>query len=619
MKKKLSRIFQVSGLLAGILIFQNASAADNAWLAGGSDLLWTTTLNWNSGAEPQLSDEVIFGMTGIAAKGVVTTQLSKNYTVDTLRVGEKTPQTATFGSQWHTFDLGGNRLTVTNNTLFFGPTNNSNVNVCFSNGTLAVRGKVYSQAKLFKGNSWANKIEGKVVVDMKGLAEFSVDNTDFCVGGGVYGVPYIETAYGDSVLILSSGTNTIKTLDFAMGRDRPARENNCIYQRNQLELNGVSTFNADTISFGYCVTGTNLVSFGTQGARTLKMRNTAGTSLFAFNIGRNSRASSSFTPSISTVDFTGGTVDALISTLSIAQKVDSTSNKGIMEGSLIFGGGPGDTTTIFDITTVNMTLGTRTSVTNNALIDQRGGTFLFNAFNVISSTGVSAPDEKRRLILRNGVFASINSNAVTVPNLTELAFGHVGGTNSAVSLGQAGKGAMTLISAVVTLLSDAQVTVLVPVTLTGRIVSEAPVTFIKKGAEQLTISGTSHTFNGTTAIQEGTLRLGINNALPAASVLTLTAGSTLDMNGFSSTAQSLEGIGRLIVSTNSTLALTGALSANLEVVFDPSGFDPFKKYDVVTCTGTPSGSYTCEKPWVLLATPGKLTLCQIRSTMIRFM
>lgn len=142
---------------------------------------------------------------------------------------------------------------------------------------------------------------------------------------------------------------------------------------------------------------------------------------------------------------------------------------------------------------------------------------------------------------------------------------------------------------------------------------------VKGGAGQLTLSGTN-SYSGTTVIQAGTLRLGTNNAIPRASALMLTEGSTLDMNGFLSTAQSLAGSGRLMISTNSTLALTGALTANLEVVFDPSGFDPYKKYDIVTCTGTPSGTYTCStKPWILIASDGKLTLCQIRGTMVRFM
>ena len=142
---------------------------------------------------------------------------------------------------------------------------------------------------------------------------------------------------------------------------------------------------------------------------------------------------------------------------------------------------------------------------------------------------------------------------------------------------------------------------------------------VKGGAGQLTLSGTN-SYSGTTAIQAGTLRLGINNALSAANALTLTAGSALDMNGFSSTAQLLTGTGTLKMSATNTLSLTGALTANLEVVFDPSGLDPLMKYDIVTCTGTPSGTYTCgPKPWVLKATDGKLTLCQIRGTLIRFM
>lgn len=140
----------------------------------------------------------------------------------------------------------------------------------------------------------------------------------------------------------------------------------------------------------------------------------------------------------------------------------------------------------------------------------------------------------------------------------------------------------------------------------------------KTGAGQLTLGG-NNSYSGTTAIQEGTLRLGKDNPLPATTALTLSAGATLDMNGFSSFAQSLAGSGQLKVAPTGALLLAGGLTANLEVVFDPAGFDPFKKYDIVTCTGTPSGTYTCQRPWSLVASSGKLTLCQIRGTMIRFM
>lgn len=75
----------------------------------------------------------------------------------------------------------------------------------------------------------------------------------------------------------------------------------------------------------------------------------------------------------------------------------------------------------------------------------------------------------------------------------------------------------------------------------------------KQGAGTLLLDGASTYDGGNTNIDNGTLMIGVNNALPAGTIVRLGTGSTaatLDLNGFDQT------IGGLLVQTNSTTATT---------------------------------------------------------------
>jgi autotransporter-associated beta strand protein len=65
-----------------------------------------------------------------------------------------------------------------------------------------------------------------------------------------------------------------------------------------------------------------------------------------------------------------------------------------------------------------------------------------------------------------------------------------------------------------------------------------------------------NTYTGATTVSGGTLRLGIANAVSAGSAVTVAAGATLDMNGFSDTIGSLAGAGTV------TSSAAGAVTLN---------------------------------------------------------
>jgi len=75
----------------------------------------------------------------------------------------------------------------------------------------------------------------------------------------------------------------------------------------------------------------------------------------------------------------------------------------------------------------------------------------------------------------------------------------------------------------------------------------------KRGGSTLTLGG-ANTYTGTTTISEGTLNLGVANAIPSKSAVTVGSGATLSLNGYNDTVASLAGPGT--VNNNSATDVT---------------------------------------------------------------
>ncbi|MFN3932581.1 MAG: beta strand repeat-containing protein, partial [Brevundimonas sp.] len=117
--------------------------------------------------------------------------------------------------------------------------------------------------------------------------------------------------------------------------------------------------------------------------------------------------------------------------------------------------------------------------------------------------------------------------------------------------------------------------------------SNGPRPFEKIGAGELVLTA-ANTWTGETRITEGTLRLGIANAIASASALTVSADGTFDLDGFSIAVGSLAGAGRVTLgagqlnvgSDNSTTVFSGSLTAT-----DGSGAALFKEGTGVLTVG----------------------------------
>ncbi|WP_295373141.1 autotransporter-associated beta strand repeat-containing protein [uncultured Pseudacidovorax sp.] len=84
------------------------------------------------------------------------------------------------------------------------------------------------------------------------------------------------------------------------------------------------------------------------------------------------------------------------------------------------------------------------------------------------------------------------------------------------------------------------------------------------GSGTLTLSGVGKTYTGTTTVTAGTLAVGVNNALPGATALTIGGGGTVSLGGFSqalSKVVTVDSGGTLGLGTG-TLTLSGGLTVN---------------------------------------------------------
>jgi uncharacterized repeat protein (TIGR01451 family) len=95
-----------------------------------------------------------------------------------------------------------------------------------------------------------------------------------------------------------------------------------------------------------------------------------------------------------------------------------------------------------------------------------------------------------------------------------------------------------------------------------------------------------NTYTGATTVSAGTLRLGIANAVSASSAVTVTAGATLDMNGFSDTIGSLAGAGTI------TSGVAGAVTLNAGGNNTSTGFSGVIQNGAGTLAVTKSGTGT---------------------------
>lgn len=160
--------------------------------------------------------------------------------------------------------------------------------------------------------------------------------------------------------------------------------------------------------------------------------------------------------------------------------------------------------------------------------------------------------------------------------------------------------------------------------------------FTKKGAWILTVDKVC-SYTGATCVKEGTLRLGVANAIDSSSVVQLSAGTTFDLGGYASTVP-VSGSGAVTgnatlatewkvdgtdLAERGTLAVSGTLTIPAGCTLTVENFDALKRSRYVLATATtlsgPTPTLTGLPPrWILERENGKLSLVNPKNFMLSF-
>jgi len=402
------------------------------------------------------------------------------------------------------------------------------------------------------------------------LSNFTVTAANFGVGGTGG-----ASTSGTATLTLSGGTNTLKatTLGVAWGGY------NITTAASTLSLAGTTTIDANTIIVGQGYpSGAGTIQFGSSGS--VKIRNNAGTGAANLSIGYRDYGSTGGTET-GTVDLSGGTADALIGTLTMAQNYGHTTRSGTSTGTLTFGSA-GDITSTMDVTTITLdTDPTGTFVgTSNSTINVQGGTFRFGTMTVgASRTNFTA---NATLNLKGGTLASTGGTAVSTPAGVAIGLGSTSGAVMTFGQASGGTGAITL-NGGITLANNTTVTTAVNTNFAGAI-GTASYTLAKSGSATLTLSGSAANLNtglvtvsageldlnktagvnaigGNLTVSGGTAKLLAANQLADSATVTVSGGIldtgtalTDTVSAFNMSSGSLNGTGTI---TATTYGLTG--------------------------------------------------------------
>lgn len=586
------------------------------WDAEASpDVNWITANNWDPDKAPVAGDSVTFTNTGLKASGTISCQLPSS--TDTTCYDLSISGTASYGSNWHTLDLGGKTLTLRGNMSVGNPGVNYTHNSRMTNGNLVVNGTTMTLIR----PAAATDNGGTHTIDWSGLTSLTALNlTTLAIASEN------DRRFGAGTLVLAGVSNILKatTCSFGWG-------NTGTYALTEtLNMNGSTLFYADTLDMaGGYKTGIVKMQFGGLGAETVVLRNKAGTGRMNVNLSYRAYGGTS-TRTTGIMDFSGGTVDALLGVLTLSKNTDHATRAGYSDAQFIMGNSPSDASSVVDVTSVSLSPTALTGtgdLQSNPTLDIRGGIFRFGSFTV---TAFAADKGARKLLLKGGTFSASGAAAQTIPNLTLLQFGDT--APRTVTLGEVGKGALTFSATLMSLSDAATLNTVVGTTLNNTLSGEGSLT--KSGDATLTLKGASASYTGATTLAGGRLVIAATNALPSGTAVTLTSGTLQMTNAVTQAISSLtgtaEGVLELPYDCDGALTISASVSGVVKIsvygVPSWSGLDNHTVYPLVQLggagvmtEGTILEGVNIPYPWKIVQKEQNIVLQYMLGTMIRFL
>lgn len=335
-----------------VLLFLNLELhlkAASTWNGGGADLNWSTSANW-SGGNPSTISDVFFNTNGAVLNSSSNNIVNANTLIQSLHYNNTN---AYAGPQVYqnTFIADGVTLTISNaaasDAVFVGsglslPSSFTRASISGANGSLVV---LATNGDLNVRQGGSQNYAGTAVLDLSCLSNLTV--------------------HAQSILVAGDGTNSDPTKDRAAGQLNLAR-NSFLYLGTQYPLGlaiGKSVGNGGTggvlqlgqTNFIFADYGMGValgkssacsVTFGNFTNAYAKFRNSNGTDQQIYwRIADCSALTYTGNSNSATVDFSGGTVDALLNLLVVGRSVNDGKglDAGGTDGTLTFSNGVIDT------------------------------------------------------------------------------------------------------------------------------------------------------------------------------------------------------------------------------------------------------------------------------------
>lgn len=381
---KRTQVFRTWLAIIGLaLASARMHAATIVWsAASGVDTNWSDSANWFGGVAPGGGDDVKFFDTGAnTALGVISNVVDSGFAgyIGTLQYGETNGGHTTLISS-------GITLSITNGNLSVGTSTDPGA---AKNLTNAITG---AGATLYVSNLTANVSinqagangPNRANLDLSGLDNFVLSANRIGIGDGQFPGVAVNNKVGGNLILAKTNLVTLAYTDTladyllsgrnsAINMSRNSGNNPAIISLLQLGINNV--FNVDSMNIGMdksannstpahgilrfnpAFAGQNLVAdfYGAGGP---------GTRVTWWSVGDGNQSASSSNGGGGTNDFSLGTVNAFVNTMSLARDANSASDAwaGPHKGVFIFTNGTVDVNTL---TIGNQYLETGTSTTGS--------------------------------------------------------------------------------------------------------------------------------------------------------------------------------------------------------------------------------------------------------------
>jgi hypothetical protein len=314
------------------LVLTQTPIALNAWTGAGipsHNTNWSDGPNWSSGSEPSPTTPALF-VTAASVGSAATINNIVDGNVTTLGLGYANTNGTyqnTYISNNVTLTVGAGGLTVGSPTVDEGNTT-GNVTISGGAGTLSIDD---SSAVIYVGLGHSNAVSSaEATLNMSGLGTFDADVGSLLVGVGAVGFTSVLQPAG-TVYLAQTNTITVSAgngasdsalvaLDVGDAGDAETAAGFGNSASSALYLGETNAIFADFIDVGrqWASGGIFFNPSVTNGNPTVYIRGVSAGAVSLWNIGDGAENLLTFGGGSGTVNFTGGTVNALVDTLNIA-------------------------------------------------------------------------------------------------------------------------------------------------------------------------------------------------------------------------------------------------------------------------------------------------------------